>query len=85
MEKVYWQSPPLSLNFENGGYLHGYRSLFPETGQINRDEGSGITRDKCKDGYSLLSLFRFDANSALCQVCIKTIDQIETREFQLNL
>ena len=34
---------PIVLNFPNGDFLDGYRSIFTTTGKINRDEGIGIT------------------------------------------
>ena len=51
------------LNFENGDFLDGYRSILTTTGKINRDEGIGITRNEYKDGFSL---FSFDLSPALC-------------------
>ena len=54
---------PITLNFRNGDFLDGYRSLFTTTGKINRDEGIGIARSEYKDGFSL---FGFDLSPALC-------------------
>ena len=34
---------PIVLNFQNGDFLDGYRSIFTTTGKINRDEGIEIT------------------------------------------
>ena len=42
------------MNFEDGEYLEGYRSLFTTTGKINRDEGIGFTRREYSNGYSLI-------------------------------
>ena len=54
---------PMKLNFANGRYLQGYRSLFTATGKINRDEGLDINREEYKSGYSL---FGFDLSPSLC-------------------
>ncbi|XP_066911110.1 uncharacterized protein F54H12.2-like [Clytia hemisphaerica] len=56
-------SHPMKLNFTDGEYLEGYRSLFTATGKINRDEGMGISRRDYPNGYSL---FGFDLSAALC-------------------
>ena len=56
-------SQPMKLNFEDGEYLEGYRSLFTTTGKINRDEGIGLTRREYSNGYSLIG---FDLSPALC-------------------
>ena len=44
----------MKLNFEEGEYLEGYRSLFTTTGKINRDEGIEISRREYSNGYSLI-------------------------------
>ena len=49
---------PMNLNF-----LEGYRSLFTTTGEINRDEGIGLSRREYSNGYSLIG---FDLSTALC-------------------
>ena len=54
---------PITLNFQNGDFLDGYRSLFTTTGNINPNEGIGITRNEYQDGFSL---FGFDLRPALC-------------------
>ena len=54
---------PMTLNFQNGGFLDGYRTIFATTGKINRDEGIGIVRNEHKDGFSL---FGFDLSPAFC-------------------
>ena len=54
---------PIVLNFQNGYFPDGYRSIFTTIGNINRDEGIGITRNEYKDGFSL---FGFDLSPALC-------------------
>ena len=54
---------PITLNFQNGDFLDGYRSLFTTTGKTNCDEGIGITRNEYKDR---LSLFGFYVSPALC-------------------
>ena len=56
-------SHPMRLNFEEGEYLEGYRSLFTTTGKIGRDEGIDLTRGDYPKGYSL---FGFDLSPALC-------------------
>ena len=56
-------SQPMKLNFEDGEYLEGYRSLFTTTGKINRDEGIGLTRREYSNGCSLID---FDLSPALC-------------------
>ena len=48
---------PIVLNFQTDDFLDGYRSIFTTTGKINRDEGTGITRNEYKDGFNL---FGFD-------------------------
>ena len=50
------------LNFQNGDFLDGYRSIFTITGKINQNEGIEITRNEYKDGFSL---FSFDLSPAL--------------------
>ena len=56
-------SQPMKLNFEEGEYLEGYRSLFTTTGKINRDEGIDLRRNDYPNGYSM---FGFDLSPALC-------------------
>ena len=54
---------PMKLNFDDGEYLEGYRSLFTTIGKINRDEGIGLSRREYSNGYSLIG---FDLSTALC-------------------
>ena len=54
---------PVTLNFQSGGFLDDYRTIFATTGKINRDEGIGIVRNEHKDGFSL---FGFDLSPAFC-------------------
>ena len=44
---------PITLNFQNGDFPDGYRSLFTTTGKINCDEGTG---NKYKDDSVYLVL-----------------------------
>ena len=60
------------LNFQNGSFLYGYRSIFTTTGKINRDEGIGITRNEYKGGFSL---FGFDLSPTL--IHIKNLKEVE--------
>ncbi|XP_066933772.1 uncharacterized protein F54H12.2-like [Clytia hemisphaerica] len=56
-------SPPMKLNFTDGEYLEGYRSIFAATGKSHRDEGICINRKEYSQGYSL---FGWDLSPALC-------------------
>ena len=56
---------PIVLNFQKGGFLDGYRSIFTTIGKTNRGEGIGIARNEYKDGFSL---FGFDLSPTLCVV-----------------
>ena len=53
----------MRLNFKEGEYLEGYRSLFTTTGKIGRGEGIDLTGGDYRKGYSL---FGFDLSPALC-------------------
>ena len=58
-----WPGAPLKLNFTDGQYIYGYRSLFATVGRIDMDNGLDITRVDYKSGYCI---FRFDTSPTLC-------------------
>ena len=54
---------PIVLNFQNGHFDDGYRSIFTTIKKKSRDKGIGITRNEDKDGFSL---FGFDLSPSIC-------------------
>ncbi|XP_066910114.1 uncharacterized protein F54H12.2-like [Clytia hemisphaerica] len=55
---------PIIVNFTNGQYLEGYKSLFDIAGTFGADDGSDIPRIDYKNGYAL---FGFDISQSLCR------------------
>lgn len=55
---------PMTLNFDKGLYLEGYKSLFDVAGTFGTDDGTDITRKDYKNGYSL---FGFDISQSYCR------------------
>ena len=55
----------ISLNYWSSDFLDGYQSIFTTTRKNNRDVEIGVTRNECKEGFSL-----FGFHLSLVALCV---------------